>query len=226
MKNISVAIDGPAGAGKSSISREVARRLGLTYIDTGAMYRAVGLAATRGGISLDDGPALGALVNGLDMKIEYIDGVQHIFLGDEDVSQAIRTPEMSMAASRVSAHAPVRDALVELQRAMAAKISVIMDGRDICTCVLPRADVKIYLTASALARAQRRLKELCEKGESVSLSEVLSDMEKRDYADMHRENSPLVRADDAQLIDTSDLDFEQSVDAVISFIKEKTKNVL
>lgn len=223
---VSVAIDGPAGAGKSSIAKETAKRLGLTYIDTGAMYRAVGLAAVRGGISLDDGAALGAMTQALDLKIEYIDGVQHIFLGGEDVSEEIRLPEMSMAASRVSAHAPVRSALVELQRAMAARRSVIMDGRDICMYVLPDADVKIYLTASLDARAERRFRELLEKGASPTLGEVKLDMERRDYADSHRENSPLRRAPDAKLIDTSDMDLEQSVEAVISYIKEKTDNVL
>ncbi len=226
MKAISVAIDGPAGAGKSSIAKEAAKRLGFTYIDTGAMYRAVGLAASRQGLDLDDGEAVGGIVNGIGLQIKYIDGVQHVFLGDEDVSQAIRMPEISMAASRVSAHAPVRSALVELQRSMARTQSVIMDGRDICMYVLPGADVKIYLTASVDARAARRLNELKEKGDTSTFEEVRADMERRDYADMHRENSPLRQAPDARLIDTSDMTLEQSVEAVISYIKERTGNAL
>ena len=225
-KIINVAIDGPAGAGKSTIAREAARRLGFVYIDTGAMYRAVGLEASRKGVSMDDAEALGRLMEDFDLGIKYANGVQRVFLGDEDVSEAIRTPEMSMAASRVSAHAPVRMALVELQRSLAKKGSAIMDGRDICTHVLPDADVKIFLTASIAARAGRRLKELLEKGENVTLEEVTADMERRDYNDSHRENSPLVRADDAELIDTSDLSLEESIETVILHIKEKTKDVL
>lgn len=225
-KIINVAIDGPAGAGKSSIAKEAARRLGFIYIDTGAMYRTVGLAAVRRNISLDDGEALGEMVKTLDLKIEHIGGVQHIFLGDEDVSEKIRTPEISMAASRVSSYAPVRSALVALQRDMAARQSIIMDGRDICMYVLPEADVKIYLTASVDARAERRLRELRERGSDITFDEVKRDMEQRDYADMHRENSPLRKAPGAKLIDTSDMDLEQSVEAVISYIKEKTANVL
>ncbi len=226
MKVSNVAIDGPAGAGKSTIANEAAKQLCLTYIDTGAMYRTVGLAAVRKGIDTNDAAALGALVGRLDLKIEYIDSVQHIFLSGEDVSAEIRRPEISMAACRVSAHAPVREALVRLQQDMAAKTSVIMDGRDICAHVLPNADVKIYLTASSRARAERRLKELIEKGENVSLEEVQSDMEARDYADMHREHSPLCQAEDAHLIDTSELSLSESVDAVISYIKERTGNAL
>lgn len=226
-KIINVAIDGPAGAGKSTIAREAARRLGFVYIDTGAMYRAVGLCASRKGVNMDDAEALGRLMmKEFDLGIKYVDGVQRVFLGDEDVSEAIRTPEMSMAASRVSAHDPVRAALVELQRELAKKGSAIMDGRDICTHVLPNADVKIFLTASIAARAGRRLKELLEKGENVTLEEVSADMERRDYNDSHRENSPLMRADDAELIDTSDLSLEESIETVISHIKEKTKDVL
>ncbi|MGN1097942.1 MAG: (d)CMP kinase [Clostridia bacterium] len=224
MSIINVAIDGPAGAGKSSIAKAAARELGLTYIDTGAMYRTVGLAAVNRGIDLDDGAALEKMTDSLDMKIEYIDGAQHIFLDDRDVSEDIRRPEISMAASRVSAYGGVRSAMVRLQRDMAKKQSVIMDGRDICMYVLPDADVKIYLTASVEARAKRRLAELLEKGEKVTFDQVRDDMEKRDYADMHRENSPLRQAPDARLIDTSDLNLEQSVEAVISYIKEKTGN--
>ena len=225
-KIINVAIDGPAGAGKSTIAREAARRLGFVYIDTGAMYRAVGLCASRKGTNMDDPEALGRLMEDFDLGIKYVDGVQRVFLGEEDVSEDIRTPEMSMAASRVSAHAPVRAALVELQRSLAKKGSAIMDGRDICTHVLPDADVKIFLTASIRARAGRRLKELLEKGENVTLEEVAADMERRDYNDSHRENSPLVRADDAELIDTSELSLEESIETVILHIKEKTKDVL
>ena len=225
-KIISVAIDGPAGAGKSSIAKAAAAQLGIVYIDTGAMYRAVGLEATRRGISLDDAEALGQLMKSFDIGIKYIDGAQRVFLGDEDVSEAIRTPEMSMAASRVSAHAPVREALVELQRGLARKGSSIMDGRDICTHVLPNADVKIFLTASLEARAERRLRELLEKGQNVTFEEVREDMAKRDYNDSHRENSPLIQAPDAELLDTSDMTLDEAIEAVVSRIKEKTKDVL
>ncbi len=226
MSVINVAIDGPAGAGKSTVAKAAARELGFTYIDTGAMYRCVGLAAVNGGIDLSDAASLEKLVADMDMRIKYIDGAQHVFLDGNDVSEEIRRPDISMAASAVSAHGQVRGALVAFQRAMASKQSVVMDGRDICMYVLPDAQVKIYLTASSAARAARRMAELVEKGQDVSFEEVKQDIEKRDYADMHRKNSPLQRAPDAKLIDTSDLTLEESIDAVISYIKEKMENVL
>ena len=221
MKIISVAIDGPSGAGKSTIARAAARELGFTYVDTGAMYRALGLAASERGVDMEDGEALSGLLAGLGMKIEYIDGVQHIFIDGRDVSDDIRKPEISMAASKVSARPQVRRALVALQRDMAKRQSVVMDGRDICMHVLPDADVKIYLTASVDDRAERRVAQLKEMGTEVSFEEVRADIEKRDYDDMHRETSPLCQAPDAHLIDTTGFTLEQGMDAVISYIKEK-----
>ena len=227
MSIINVAIDGPAGAGKSTIAKAAAAELGLIYVDTGAMYRALGLAAAEGGVSMDDGDALRALLDSMDMGIKYIDGTQHVFIGDRDVSEDIRRPEISMAASRVSAWPQVRKALVALQQDMAKRQSVVMDGRDICMHVLPEADVKIYLTASVRSRAQRRLAQLRESGNAdVTLEQVCADIEKRDYDDMHRESSPLQQAPDARLIDTSELTLDESIQTVISYIKEKTANVL
>jgi len=224
MKNISVAIDGPAGAGKSTISKVVAKTLGLIYVDTGAMYRAVALYAIQNG--MDTKNADGALEKSLDkisIDIAYQDGEQHIFLNGEDVSGIIRTPEVSMGASNVATLPCVRLKLVELQREIAKKQSVIMDGRDIGTYVLPSADIKIFLTASVEARAKRRHKELIEKGTSVSYEEVLLDMQKRDLNDSTRAFAPLKQADDAVLIDTTEYDFDASVDKILSHIKENMK---
>ncbi len=220
-KNVCVAIDGPAGAGKSTIARAAAARLGLTHIDTGAMYRAAALEAVRRGISLDDGPALGKMMGDMDLRIEFTGGVQRVFIGDEDVSEAIRTSEISAASSRVSARPEVRESLVRLQRELAKRGGSVMDGRDICTHVLPDADVKIFLTASLDVRAKRRLDELLEKGENASFEDVRADMERRDYNDSHREFSPLIRAPEATLIDTSDMTLDEAIEAVVSHIKEK-----
>lgn len=221
MKNISVAIDGPSGAGKSTIAKAAAKELGFTYVDTGAMYRTLGLAAAERNVNMDDGEALSVLLSGLDMRIEYLDGTQHIFIGGRDVSDDIRRPEISMAASRVSAQPQVRAALVAVQREMAKTQSVVMDGRDICMHVLPDADVKIYLTASVDDRARRRVEQLHEMGTDADFDEVRADIEKRDYNDMHREVSPLCQAPDAHLIDTTGFSLEQGMNAVISYIKEK-----
>ncbi len=221
MKNISVAIDGPSGAGKSTIAKAAAKELGFTYVDTGAMYRTLGLAAIESGTDMDDGEALSRLLSGLGLNIKYIDGAQHVFIGERDVSVDIRRPEVSMAASRVSAHPQVRTALVAFQRDMAKRQSVVMDGRDICMHVLPDADVKIYLTASVDDRARRRVEQLREMGTEADFDEVRADIEKRDYDDMHREASPLCQAPDAHLIDTTGFTLEQGMDAVISYIKEK-----
>ena len=227
MKIINVAIDGPAGAGKSTIAKAAAKELGLIYVDTGAMYRTLGLAAFENGVNMDDGEALRELLDNIDLGIKYIEGTQHVFMGARDVSEDIRRPEISMAASRVSARPQVRKALVALQQDMAKRQSVVMDGRDICMYVLPDADVKIYLTASVQARAERRLSQLLEGGNAdVTLERVCADIEKRDYDDMHRESSPLVQAPDAKLVDTSELTLEESIQTVISYIKEKTGYVL
>ncbi len=223
---INVAIDGPAGAGKSTIAKAAAKALGFCYIDTGAMYRALGLAVVRAGKETSDPEAVAGVLENIDLDISYSGGTQHIFLNGEDVSEEIRKPEISIAASNVSAHGSVRAALVKIQRKMAQSENVIMDGRDICMYVLPDAQVKIYLTASVDSRAMRRFKELTEKGQRLELEDVKADMEKRDYADMHRKNSPLCVAPDAKVIDTSNMSLEDSVEAVISYIKERTENAL
>ena len=220
-KFVSVAIDGPVGAGKSSIARTAAQRLGFIYADTGALYRSVGLFCHRNGVDMTDPAAIAGTLGSIKLEIRLVDGVQHIFLNGEDVSEEIRLPEISMAASAVSAVPEVRAALLDTQRDIARKNNVIMDGRDIGTVVLPDAQVKIFLTASPEIRAKRRYDELRAKGSNVSFDEVLSDLNRRDYNDSHRAAAPLKQADDAVLADTSELDFEQSVELVCSLIKEK-----
>ena len=216
---ISVAIDGPSGAGKSTIARAAAERFGLIYVDTGAIYRTVACAVHRAGASCTDGAAVEALLPGIRIEMTYDDaGAQRMLLGGEDVSDAIRAHENSRRASQVSALPAVRAFLLEMQRSLAREHSVIMDGRDIGTVVLPDATVKIFLTASPQRRAERRRKELREKGADTALEQVLRDIEQRDYADSHRETAPLRQAEDAVLIDTSDLTLEQSIDAVCAEI--------
>lgn len=221
MKPVSVAIDGPVGAGKSTIARTAASRLGFVYCDTGALYRAVGLYCLRGGTDMSDGGAIAARLPEIGVEIRLVDGVQRVFLNGEDVSEEIRLPEVSMAASAVSAVPEVRAALLDLQRSVAEKNNVIMDGRDIGTVVLPNADVKIFLTAKPEIRAKRRFDELCAKGVEVVFEDVLEDLQKRDYNDSHRAAAPLKQADDAVLADTSELDFEQSVELVCGIIQSK-----
>ncbi len=218
-----IAIDGPAGAGKSSISKKVAKALGYIYIDTGAMYRTVGLKAVRCGIDTKDSEGVASILPTLDIDIRHEGVEQHIFLDGENVSDQIRTPEISMAASNVSAIPAVRVALVELQRKLAENHDVVMDGRDIGSFVLPDAEVKIFLTASVDARAQRRYKELLEKGEKVDLGAVKEDMILRDKQDSTRAVSPLVVADGATVIDTSKLNFEESINAVIEHIRSNIR---
>ncbi len=220
-KFVSVAIDGPVGAGKSSIARTAAQRLGFIYADTGALYRSVGLFCHRNGVDMTDPAAIAGTLGSIKLEIRLVDGVQHIFLNGEDVSEEIRLPEISMAASAVSAVPEVRASLLDTQRDIARNNNVIMDGRDIGTVVLPDAQVKIFLTASPEIRAKRRYDELRAKGSDVSFDEVLSDLNRRDYNDSHRAAAPLKQADDAVLADTSELDFEQSVELVCSLIKEK-----
>ncbi|WP_317320581.1 (d)CMP kinase [Subdoligranulum variabile] len=207
---ISVAIDGPSGAGKSSLAKRLAADLGYVYVDTGAMYRTIGLYAVRQGADLHDAAAVAALLPQIRLDIRLVDGTQHVYLNGEDVSEAIRAEEIGMAASAVSAHPPVRAFLLETQRGLAANQNVLMDGRDIGTVVLPNATVKIFLTASPEARAQRRCKELQEKGQAAEYETVLADIRQRDYQDTHREVAPLKQAEDAILVDTSDIDFDQS----------------
>ena len=207
---ISVAIDGPSGAGKSSLAKRLAADLGYVYVDTGAMYRTIGLYAVRQGADLHDAAAVAALLPQIRLDIRLVDGTQHVYLNGEDVSEAIRAEEIGMAASAVSAHPPVRAFLLETQRGLAANQNVLMDGRDIGTVVLPNATVKIFLTASPEARAQRRCKELQEKGQAAEYEIVLADIRQRDDQDTHRAVAPLKQAEDAILVDTSDIDFDQS----------------
>ena len=221
MSIINVAIDGPAGAGKSTISKAAAKELGFIYIDTGALYRTVGLNALRQGADVNDRDAVIATLNDeLKVELRFIDGEQRMFLCGEDVSDKIRTPEVSSAASITSAIPEVRKYLFDLQKNLAGTNNCIMDGRDIGTVVLPDAKVKIFLTASPEARAQRRYKELIEKGMDVKYDDVLADMIKRDYDDSHRAIAPLKQADDAVLADTSDCTLQESIELIIKIIKD------
>ena len=221
MSIINVAIDGPAGAGKSTISRAAAKEMGYIYIDTGALYRTVGLNAMRRGADVNSPESvIATITDDLKVELRFIDGEQRMFLNGEDVSDKIRTPEASSAASKVSAVPEVRKYLFDLQKDLAKNNNCIMDGRDIGTVVLPDAKVKIFLTASPEARAKRRYKELIEKGMEVNYDDVLADMIKRDYDDSHRAIAPLKQANDAVLADTSDLDLQQSIQLIIKIIKD------
>ena len=219
---INVAIDGPAGAGKSTIAKAAAKALGYIYVDTGALYRTVALGAVRAGVlKSDDGIA--ALLSNLQVELKFVDGSQHVYLNGEDVSDLIRTPEISMGASKVSAVPAVRAFLLDLQRDLAKKNNVIMDGRDIATVVLPNAQVKIFLSATPECRARRRYKELVEKGQTVTYEDVLADVNRRDYQDSHREIAPLKPSADSIMADTSEMDLQQSTDLIINIIREHTK---
>lgn len=218
---INVAIDGPAGAGKSTVSRAAAKAMGYIYVDTGALYRAVGVNALRNGIDTKDKAAVAASLDGISVDLVFENGEQKVLLNGENVSSEIRTPPASMAASDVSAVPEVRSFLFDLQRDIAARNNCIMDGRDIGTVVLPDAKVKIFLTASPEERAMRRYKELIEKGTAVEYKEVLDDLVQRDYNDSHREIAPLKPAEDGVILDTTGLDLEGSVNEIIRIIKEK-----
>lgn len=223
---INVAIDGPAGAGKSTVARGAAKELGYIYVDTGALYRTVALAATRNGV-LESAEKTEQMLKDITVDLAFDDaGAQCVYLNGEDVSSLIRTPEISMAASNVSKIPAVRAFLLGLQRDIAAKNNVIMDGRDIATVVLPDAQVKIFLTASPECRAERRYKELLEKGENVKYDDVLADVNARDYQDSHREIAPLKPAEDSVVADTSGKSLPQSIEMIISVIKEKTNGKL
>lgn len=217
----SIAIDGPAGAGKSTIAKLLAKELGYVYVDTGAMYRAMAVYFSQKGIDPLDENAINNSVNDIDISIEYIDGVQQVILNGENVTSLLRTEETGKMASKTSKYAAVRSKLLTLQRELAKKTDVIMDGRDIGTTVLPDAFAKIYLTASSDARAKRRYDELVEKGEKCDCEAIKEDIEKRDYEDMNREISPLKQADDAVLVDTSDMNIEQVVEALRKIIDNK-----
>lgn len=217
---ISVAIDGPAGAGKSTLSRKTAENLGFIYVDTGALYRAVGLKFSKAGADTSLNCDVEGILAETTVDIRFINGEQRVFLDGKDVSDDIRTPDASMMASAVSAKPPVRAFLLEMQRKLARENNVVMDGRDIGTVVLPDATVKIYLTASAEARAERRYKELIEKGSQVTFKEVYDDMVQRDYNDMNREIAPLKQAEDAIVADTTECDLEESLALLLKIVKE------
>jgi len=218
---VSVAIDGPAGAGKSTLARRLAAEMGYIYVDTGAMFRTIGLYALRAGKDPKDNAAVNALLPEIELHFAFIDGEQHIYLKEEDVSTAIRTEQVGMAASAVGANPVVRAFLLEMQRDFARRSSVIMDGRDIGTVVLPDADVKIFLQADVEVRARRRERELLERGTPRPFDQVLAEMKERDYNDVHRAAAPLRPAEDAVIVDTSQMDFRQSEEALLDVIRRK-----
>ena len=218
---INIAIDGPAGAGKSTIAKTVSKELGYIYVDTGALYRTVGLNALRKGVDTKDAEGVIATLDGLKVSLRFVDNEQRVFLGEEDVSVAIRQNEVSMAASNVSAIPKVREFLFDLQRDIAKNNNCIMDGRDIGTVVLPDAQIKLFLTASAEARADRRYKELVEKGQTVDYDVILKEIKERDYQDSHREIAPLKQADDAILVDSTEMDLPATINYMLNIIKER-----
>lgn len=215
-----IAIDGPAGAGKSTIAKAVAKKMNLIYVDTGAMYRAMALFMIREGIAPQDAEGISQKCQEADITIAYEGGVQVVYLNGENVNAYLRTEEVGNMASVTSTQPAVRVKLVELQQALAAKSDCIMDGRDIGTCVLPNAQVKIYLTASSVVRAKRRYDELVAKGDSCDLDKIQADIEERDYRDMHREHSPLKQAEDAILVDSSDMTIDEVIDTIISICEK------
>ena len=219
MKTINIAIDGPGGAGKSSISKAIASDLGFIHVDTGAMYRAIALYAVRNDCTEPD--KIREQIDNIDVELKFIGGVQRVMLCGEDVTDYIRSPEVTMAASKVSAVPEVREHLFELQKKIAAENNIIMDGRDIGSVVLPNADLKIYLTASAEERASRRYLELREKPDCPTYEEILADIQQRDYNDMHREIAPLTQAEDAVLLDTTNMGFNEVVEHITAMIREK-----
>lgn len=222
-QNIAVAIDGPAGSGKSTVAKEIAKKLGILYIDTGAMYRSVAFACMKQGVVLEDETAVLAVLEHLDMKILPQTGGQRIFLYGEDVTEKIRTQEIGAGASVVAAYSKVREKLVEIQQQLSKAHDVIMDGRDIGTKVLPDAQVKIYLDASVAERAKRRLGELEAQGKQADLESVEKAIAQRDYQDMHREHSPLCKAEDAVVLDSTGLDIAAVTAKILEIITEKTK---
>lgn len=222
MKTISIAIDGPAGAGKSSIARRIAQELGYHYVDTGAMFRTAAYFFDLWGVSPKDVDGVTRYIDELTLDIDYDeDGVQHMFMNGMDVTDDIRTEDISKKASDVAKHACVREVLLDMQRDVAKRFNVIMDGRDIGTVVLPRANVKIFLTASAEVRAQRRYKEYLDKGQKADLKKILADIQKRDYEDSHREIAPLKMARDSIKVDTSEMNLEEAVAAIKEIIAKK-----
>ena len=224
MKNISIAIDGPSGAGKSTLARAIAAELGCLYVDTGAIYRTIGYYALTHGIDPKDGAAVTKSLPDIQVELTYgEDGLQHMLLNGQEVTKEIRLPEVSLCASAVSAHPEVRTFLLDMQRQLARTNSVIMDGRDIGTVVLPEADVKVYLTASAQARARRRCAELEQRGTPEPFEKVLGEIEERDWNDTHRDVAPLRQAEDAVLLDTTELSFQESKTALLHIIRKRTQ---
>ena len=221
MSYFNIAVDGPAGAGKSTIAKAVAAKLGFIYVDTGAMYRAMALYFLRQGIGKEEEAAISAACGQVEITIRYEDGSQQVNLNGENVTSQIRNEEVGNMASATSVYLPVREKLVQLQQELAKTANVIMDGRDIGTCVLPDAQAKVYLTASSAVRAKRRYDELKEKGVMCNLEEIEQDIIERDYRDMHREHSPLKQAEDAVLVDSSDMTIEEVIDAIIEIARRK-----
>ncbi len=218
-----IAIDGPGGAGKSTVAKAVAKELGIVYVDTGALYRTIGYYVRSKEVSPKDREGVSALLPEISIEVKYVDGSQRVYLNGEDLGDRIRTPEMSMYASAVSAIPEVRSFLLDTQRDIARKNSVIMDGRDIGTVILPDAEVKIFMTANAECRAKRRYNELLAKGADVRYEDVLAEMNERDHNDSTREVAPTAAAEDAVLLDNSELSFEESVAAVIAIVNQKIK---
>lgn len=221
MKNYRIALDGPSGAGKSTIAKRLSAELGFVYVDTGAMYRTIGLYCLQNNIDTADEQKVSSVLPKIKIELKYVDGEQRIILNGTDVSSEIRMNEVSMAASKVSAYKEVRKFLLDAQRNVAKEQSVIMDGRDIGTVVLPDAEIKIFIVGDATVRAKRRHKELLEKGQDISLQEVLEDIITRDHNDTNRAESPLAQADDAILLDTTYKNFEQAYASVLEIVKSK-----
>ncbi|MBQ3593197.1 MAG: (d)CMP kinase [Clostridia bacterium] len=223
MKKFSIAIDGPSGAGKSTISKTVAKKLGIVHIDTGAIYRTIGLYFYNLGIECNDAEKIVPLLDKINIELKITEDGQKMLLDGKDVSLDIRQHHISQCASQVSAIPQVREHLLNIQRDFAKKQSIVMDGRDIGTVVLPDADIKLFLTASPESRAQRRYEELCLRGENVSYEKILEDVKTRDYNDSHREIAPLKPADDSILVDTTGFELQDSIDKIIGIIEERIK---
>lgn len=219
--SFNIAIDGPAGAGKSTIARRAAEELGFMYVDTGAMYRTIALYLLRSGTDMEDEKKLRLALDHMNISIDYQDGVQQMYLNGENVTGLIRTEEVSCMSSRSSAKPPVREKLLKLQRDLAARYNVIMDGRDIGTVILPEAQLKVYLTASVEERARRRCRELLEKGENTDLSEIEEDIRERDYRDMHRKTAPLKIAEDAVYVDSSDMTINEVIGRITELARKR-----